>query len=191
MKILLSISVVVVIAIFAYSYNSIVVSQEIVSESWADVESNIERKFDLLPNLVKVVKSYAKHESELFTNITNLRASSEDTLKNSNDLPSKEQMQELAKLNKSINNSTLKLFAVAENYPNLKSSEQFLTLLSQIEGTENRINITRMNFNGAVKEFNSDIRTFPSNIVAFMMGLSKLDYFKAKAVAKKKLDLDL
>jgi len=190
MKIFLAVIIVGILAIFASSYNSLVVNEEIVSESWADVESNMQRKVDLLPNLVKVVKLYAEHESKLFTSITELRASSKSVLGGS-EMPSKEQMQEFSKLNKSINSSTLKLFAVAENYPNLKSSEQFLTLQAQIEGTENRINVTRMNFNGAVKDFNANIRTFPSNIVASIMSFSKLEYFKAEPVAKQKLELDL
>ena len=190
MKIFFAVLIVTVLALFASSYNSIVVSEEVVAESWADVESNMQRKVDLLPNLVKLVKSYVKHESELFTTITKLRASS-GMEKSSDELPSEEKIHELSQLNKSINNSTLKLFAVAENYPNLKSSEQFLTLQSQIEGTENRINITRMNFNGAVKEFNANIRTFPSNIVASMMGFSKLEYFKAEPIVQQKLELDL
>ncbi len=190
MKIFLAIIIISILALFTSSYNTLVVNEEVVANSWANVESNMQRKFDLLPNLIKVVKSYAKHESELFTSITALRASSQGLHKSSS-MPTKEQMQEFAKLNKNINISTLKLFAVAENYPNLKSSEQFLTLQAQIEGAENRINIARINYNNSIKVFNSDIVTFPTNIVASLLGFQKVKYFRVEPIAKKKLALDL
>ena len=173
---------------FILMYNSIVNKEENITEAFSQIESTIQRKADLLPNLVKVVKAYAKHEKETFEAVAKLRTAKINTL---NEAPSKEQVQKMIKLNKAINNSTLKLFAVAEQYPQLRSSEQFLQLQAQIEGTENRINITRMNYNSTVKEFNAQIRRFPSNLIASSFGFSKKEYFKAQESAKKDLVLDL
>lgn len=181
-KIGFALVVVVIMYIFTTSYNSLVIGEERVSEAFSQIESNIQRKVDLLPNLVKVVKSYAKHETELFSKITELRASSS---KGTNTV------KDIQKLNNNINLSTLKLFAVAENYPNLRSSEQFLQLQSQIEGAENRINIMRMQYNSEVKDYTSKMRTFPENIVALSMGFQSKEYFQAEPVAHKKIALDL
>jgi LemA protein len=181
-KIILSLVVVVVVFVFISSYNKLVTKDEQVSEAYAQIESNLQRKLDLLPNLVKVVKSYAKHEDELFTKIAQLRSSKTDNQKD---------IKQIEKLNSKLNISTLKLFAVAENYPNLKSSEQFLQLQAQIEGADNRINITRMNYNESVKNYNKLTKVFPSNLIASMFGFEKKEYFKAEAEAHKKMDLDL
>jgi len=162
------------------SYNSLVTKDEQVNEAYSHIESNMQRKLDLLPNLVKVVKSYAAHESELLTKITKLRSSR---------LPSN--VKDMQELNKNLNLATMRFFAVAENYPNLKSSEQFLQLQSQIEGAENRINITRMQYNSSVKELNAKRRVFPSNIVASLAGIGSKEYFKAEAKAHGKIELDL
>jgi len=162
------------------SYNSLVLKNEQVSEAYSQIESNMQRKLDLLPNLVKVVKSYAAHETELLTNITKLRSSR---------LP--KNVDEMQKLNKNLNLATMRFFAVAENYPNLKSSEQYLQLQSQIEGAENRINVTRMQYNISAKEFNVQSKIFPSNIVANMAGFSAKEYFKAEEKAHEKINLDL
>jgi LemA protein len=181
-KIILSLVVVIVVFVFISSYNKLVTKDEQVSEAYAQIESNLQRKLDLLPNLVKVVKSYAKHEDELFTKIAQLRSSKTDNQKD---------IKQIEKLNSKLNISTLKLFAVAENYPNLKSSEQFLQLQAQIEGADNRINITRMNYNESVKNYNKLTKVFPSNLIASMFGFEKKEYFKAEAEAHKKMDLDL
>ena len=162
------------------SYNSLVTKDEEVSEAYSQLESNLQRKLDLLPNLVKVVKAYASHESELLTNITKLRSSK---------LPSN--VKDMQALNKNLNQATMRFFAIAENYPNLKSSEQFLQLQSQIEGTENRINITRMNYNQSVKELNAKRRVFPSNIVASLAEIEPKEYFKAQTKAHENMKLDL
>ena len=178
--------VVLCLIYFAYLYNNIVKKEELVKESWSQVESNLQRKFDLLPNLVKVVKSYAKHEKEIFTKITALRG-------NANKLLSKEVIdtKTAQKLQSKVNGSFMQLFAVAENYPDLKSSEIFLELQAQIEGSENRINITRMLFNEAVGEFNGYIRQIPVRFVAGICGFSKQEYFKADDTSKKKFNMEI
>ena len=178
-KIVLGLVFVVIVLIALLSYNTLVTKDEQVSEAYSQIESNIQRKLDLLPNLVKVVKAYAKHERELLTEITKLRSSQ---------LPSN--VKEMQKLNKSLNMATMRFFAVAENYPNLKSSEQFLRLQSQIEGTENRINITRMQYNTSVKELNTLLRVFPSKLIAPLAEVTPRAYFKAEVKAHEQLKLD-
>ena len=182
LKIGLVVLVVAILGIFMSSYNSLVKADETVNEAYSDIESNMQRKLDLLPNLVKVVKAYAKHETELLTSITSLRASGKN-------LPTN--VAAMQQLNKKMNMATMKFFAVAENYPNLKSSEQFLQLQAQIEGSDNRINITRMQYNEMVKYFNAQRKVFPSNIIANMFGFTQKDYFKAEVKAHEKIELDL
>jgi len=165
-------------------YNGLVNKEESINVAWSQVESTMQRKLDLLPNLVKVVKAYAKHEKKLLTEITSLRANAH------NSLVSKDTAK-LASLNTKLNASVTKLFAVAENYPNLKSSEQFLQLQAQIEGSENRINITRMQFNEAVGLYNSSIRKMPQRLIASLGGFVKRTYFKAEKKAHKKLEIGL
>lgn len=183
--------VVVILGVFWTSYNSLVSKEENVMQSWSQVESNLQRKLDLLPNLVKVVKTYAKHEKELLTEITALRSNADDLLNENKSLPNEAQVAKLGKMKQNLDASLLKLYAVAENYPDLKSSEQFLQLQSQIEGAENRINITRMQFNSSVGDFNAYMRTIPSNIIASIGGFQRKAYFKAEESAHKKLDLGL
>jgi LemA protein len=166
------------------SYNSLVNKEESVKSAWSQVESTMQRKLDLLPNLVKVVKAYAKHEKELLSKITSLRSSAHNTL-------ASKDAAKLSTLNKQLNASVMQLFAVAENYPDLKSSEQFLQLQAQIEGSENRINITRMQFNTTVGAFNSYRRTMPASIIANIAGFTQKAYFKAEKAAHQKLKLEL
>lgn len=180
----ISILMLLSLLIFGVLYNSLVNKSESVDMAWSQVESTMQRKLDLIPNLVKVVKSYAKHESELLIQITSLRASAKDVLHTKD-------VGKLAKLNTKLNTSMMQLFAVAENYPNLKSSEHFLQLQAQLEGSENRINITRMMFNDAVGEYNSAIRKIPQKFIANVMGLEKRAYFKAEKEAHKKFKVEM
>jgi len=131
--IVLSLLIAGMIGWFMLSYNSLVSKEEQVKTAWSQVESNLQRKLDLIPNLVKVVKRYASHEKELLSEITELRANAGSML-SGGELPDSQNLKALQKMQKQLDNATLKLFAVAENYPELKSSEQFLQLQSQIEG---------------------------------------------------------
>jgi LemA protein len=178
------VSVVLVVLGFGILYNGLVTKEESVNVAWSQVESTMRRKLDLIPNLVKVVKAYAKHEKELLTEITSLRANAHTSL-------ASKDTAKLASLNTKLNASVMKLFAVAENYPDLKSSEQFLQLQAQIEGSENRINITRMQFNEAVGLYNSAIRKMPQKLIASLGSFEKHTYFKAEAKAHKKLEIGL
>ena len=171
---------------FMLSYNTLVAKEEQVKTTWAQVESNMQRKVDLLPNLVKVVKRYAAHEKELYTQIAALRSEASRILKRSQNNTAK-----LAALQKHMDIATTKLFAIAENYPELRSSEQFLQLQSQIEGAENRINITRMRFNEAVGEYNAYLRHIPANIIAAVVGFKPKAYFKANNDAHQTVKLEI
>ena len=171
---------------FTVSYNALVAKEERVKTAWSQVESNIQRKVDLLPNLVKVVKRYAAHEKEVYEQIAALRSEAGGMLRDSQDDTAK-----LAALQKRLDMATAKLFAVAENYPELRSSEQFLQLQSQIEGAENRINITRMQFNEAVGEYNAYLRHIPANIIASVGGFRPKAYFKADETTHKPFKLEI
>lgn len=178
---------VLVLGWFMMSYNTLVKKEEQVKVSWSQVESNLQRKLDLLPNLVKVVQKYATHEKELLTQVTELRANALKTLERN----SADNMSELQKMQTDLDSTMMKLMAVAENYPELKSSEQFLQLQSQIEGAENRINITRMQFNAAVGDYNAYRKTIPANIVATIGGFSQKAYFKADTQAHQKFEIEM
>lgn len=172
---------------FVVSYNTLVQKDEQVKMAWSQVQSNIQRKVDLLPNLVKVVKHYASHEKALYTQIATLRAHASKALASQGE----KSVEELSKLQPQMNMAFARLYAVVENYPQLRSSEQFLQLQSQIEGAENRINITRMQFNESVREYNAYMRHIPANIVAAIMGAKQKAYFQAEQKAQRKTDLDL
>jgi LemA protein len=176
---------------FAVSYNALVAKDEAVKTAWSQVESNIQRKVDLLPNLVKTVKAYAKHESDLYTRITALRSEATALLGSGDGALDEKKIAKVRALQQAVDAGSARLLAIAENYPQLRSSEQFLQLQSQIEGAENRINITRMQFNEAVGEFNRYMRTFPAKIVAGFGGFRRKAYFKADTQAHQKLELDL
>jgi LemA protein len=192
--ILLLIGMLVIFAgILWKSYNTLAIKEEKVSEAWAQVESNLQRKADLLPNLVKTVKAYAEHEQDLLTEVTGLRADSMKALEKiqSESRVSSKEVRAAQELNKRIDTSVMRLFAAAEGYPELRSSEHFLQLQAQLEGAENRINITRMHFNSSVSDFNAYSKTMPANMVAAMAGFEQKAYFTAQKRAEDHLDLDL
>ncbi len=174
---------------FLLSYNVLVAKEEQVKTAWSQVESNLQRKIDLLPNLVKTVKRYAAHEKEVYTQIAALRSQADKILGQSHGVAV--ETEKMAAIQKQLNAATAKLFAVAENYPELRSSEQFLQLQSQIEGAENRINITRMQFNEAVGEYNAYLRHIPANIIAALGGFKPKAYFKADETAHKTFKLEI
>jgi len=184
-RIIVGIVVLGVVGTLLVSYNGIVTKEENTKTAWSQVESNLQRKLDLLPNLVKVVKQYAKHEKEVFTEVTALRAKVQTNLKNSADA------KVLAQANSALQGAIGKMMLISERYPELKSSEHFLQLQSQIEGSENRINITRMMFNDAVSEYNGYIRRMPAKWVANMADFKPKGYFKAEEQAHKKFDIGM
>ncbi len=167
-----------------WNYNSLMSLSEEVSAARAQIESNIQRKADLLPNLVRTVKAYARHEKKVFGEIAALRSRTLDNLR-------QHDLKNTVTLNKALDGAMLRLLAVAESYPDLKSSEQFRELQAQIEGAENRINITRMNYNEAVRAYNAALRRIPGRWIAPVTGLKPAPYFRADEQAQKAMKLEI
>ena len=179
---------VVVIALVAIwgisSYNGLVSMDENVSNSWANVETQYQRRSDLIPNLVNTVKGYAKHESETLESVMAARSQATQVkIDPSNCTP--QQLAAYQKAQGDVTTALGKLLAITENYPDLKANQKFLELQSQLEGTENRINVARKDFNDTAKKYNTSLRRFPRNIIASMFGFEKRNYFEAEAGAEK------
>lgn len=182
-----TIIILVVVAIIGFwgigKYNSMATSQENVEKTWGDVESQYQRRADLIPNLVSTVKGYAKHESETLEAVVAARAkATQITIDPTNATP--EQIAAYQKAQGELGQALGKLLAVTENYPELKANENFLQLQSQLEGTENRITVARNKFNEEAKKFNQLIVTFPNNLIANFGGFQKKAYFEADPDAK-------
>ena len=174
---------VVVIASFVWVknvYNKLVSADENAQSMWSQVENVYQRRADLIPNLVATVKGYAAHESETLENVVAARAKATQVTVDPSNLTS----ESVAKFNEAqgeLSTALGRLLLIQENYPDLKANENFRDLQAQLEGTENRIATERMKFNQAVKDYNTDIRRFPSNIIASVFGFEKKGYFEAQA----------
>jgi LemA protein len=179
---------IVVIALLAIwgisSYNGLVSMDENVSNQWANVETQYQRRSDLIPNLVNTVKGYAKHESQTLEAVMAARSQATQVkIDPSNCTP--QQLAAYQKAQGDVTTALGKLLAITENYPDLKANQNFLELQSQLEGTENRINVARKDFNDTAKKYNTSLRRFPRNIIASMFGFEKRNYFEAEAGAEK------
>lgn len=164
------------------TYNGLVSSEENVNKKWADVQGAYQRRADLIPNLVSTVKGYAKFEQETLIKVVEQRASA--TKPTINVDASKLDANTLAQFQKTqdeLGSALSRLLVTVEKYPDLKANQGFLQLQAQLEGTENRINVERRNFNESVQLFNSQLRRFPTNILAGLFGFSKKPYFEARA----------
>lgn len=165
-------------------YNSLVGMDEEVNGKWANVETQYQRRSDLVPNLVSTVKGYAAHEKSTLEAVMAARSQATQVkIDPSNCTP--QQLAAYQKAQGDVTTALGKLLAISENYPQLKANENFLELQSQLEGTENRINVARKDFNDAAKKFNMSIRRFPKSIIASMCGFEKRSYFEAEAGADK------
>jgi LemA protein len=172
------------------TYNSMVSKQEKATKAFADIDAACQRRADLLPNLTKVVKAYAKHEKETFTEVAAARAAASQIKVDPENL-TPEKLAEFQKAQGQLSAALGKLMVVSEKYPELKANENFRDLQTQLEGTENRINYARQKYNEAVQSYNISIRTFPSVIFANMFGFDKMEMFKAQAEAEKAPNLDI
>ncbi len=171
--------VVAVIAIWAVSmYNGLVTMDENVNSQWANVETQYQRRADLIPNLVNTVKGYASHEKETLESVVEARSKATQMQINADDL-TPEKLAEYQKAQGAVTSALGKLLAITENYPDLKANQNFLELQAQLEGTENRINVARTNFNNAAQAYNTAIRRFPKSLFASMFGFDKHAYFEA------------
>lgn len=179
------VAVVAIIAIWAISgYNSLVSMDENVSGQWSNVETQYQRRADLIPNLVNTVKGYAAHEKETLEGVIAARSQATQIKVDPTDL-TPEKLAEYQKAQGAITSALGKLLAITENYPDLKANQNFLELQAQLEGTENRINVARKNFNDAAKTYNTAIRRFPKNLLAGMFGFDKRAYFEAAEGAEQ------
>ena len=177
--------VVIIIAIWSISgYNGLVTQQEKVETEWAQVETQYQRRADLIPNLVNTVKGYATHEKETLNAVIEARSKATQIKVDPSDL-TPEKMAEYQEAQGAVTSALGKLLAITENYPDLKANEQFLGLQHQLEGTENRIGVARTRFNEIAKDYNTAIRRFPRNILAGLFGFDKRPYFEAEAGSEK------
>lgn len=166
-------------------YNALQIQEEQVFKAWADVEATLQRRADLIPNLVATVKGYAAHEKETLEAVINARAKATSVQLSPQDLSNPAAMQQLTEAQGGLTSALSRLMLVVERYPDLKANQNFLDLQNQLEGTENRINVARQRYNGAVEGFNAAIRTFPQNLTNnFILKLDRKEYYKADEAAK-------
>jgi LemA protein len=157
------------------AYNRMVTEREAVDKAWAQVENVLQRRADLIPNLVETVKGYAAHEKEVFESVAAARAR----------LAGATTPEEATAANAGMTSALGRLLAIAENYPQLKANENFIRLQDELAGTENRIATERMRYNEAVRSYNTLIKRFPGNIVAGLFTFGEKDYFEASAESKE------
>lgn len=176
---LIAVIVILVVAGSLYSFfkgtfNRFVTLDEAVKSSWAQVENQLQRRFDLIPNLVETVKGYAKQEKDVLVEVTNARA----RVGGAATVPDK------ITANNELSGALSRLLLIVERYPDLKSNQNFLRLQDELAGTENRISVERRRYNEAVQTYNVAIRSFPANLLAGMFGFGKAAFFEAPAAAK-------
>lgn len=163
--------------------NGLVQEDENVSTAWANVQTQYQRRADLIPNLVNTVKGYAKHEEQTFKEVVEARAKATQITVNPENL-TPEKLKEYQAAQGELGSALGKLIAVSENYPQLKANENFMELQAQLEGTENRINESRKRYNESVQSYNVKVRTFPSNLIANICGFQTKNKFEADAAAQ-------
>ncbi len=167
-------------------YNTMQKNEESVKAAWGDVEATYQRRNDLIPNLVEVVKAYAKHERETLTAVTEARAKVGAMQLPKNILDDPKAFSQFQEVQAGMSSALSRLMVVVERYPDLKASQNFKDLQNQLEGTENRINVARTRYNKAVEVFNTSIRVFPNNLTnKFLLHLNLKEPFKAEAGTEK------
>lgn len=179
--------VAVVLALFFWikgMYNSMVRTDETVSQAWAQVENVYQRRADLVPNLVATVKGYAEHESSTLEAVVEARAKATQATVDPSTL-SEEELARFMSAQNELGTAIGRLLVSVERYPDLKANQNFLELQAQLEGTENRITVERQKFNEAARNYNVTIRRFPNNIFAGMFGFEKKGYFEASEGAEQ------
>ncbi|HOV29584.1 MAG TPA: LemA family protein [Candidatus Dojkabacteria bacterium] len=171
--------VVLLIILFITLYNKLAKQKVTVEEASSDIETILKQRYDMIPNLVEMVKGYAKHEKDIFTDVTNIRTKAMST----------DSLEEKMKYDTELKNSISKLFAVAENYPELKANENFVQLHQSLENLENDIQKARRYYNGAARDFNEMIVVFPNNIIAGILNFKKVPFFEASEEEKKNVEV--
>ncbi|MCD7975282.1 MAG: LemA family protein [Phascolarctobacterium sp.] len=175
-SLMILIAIVVIVGGMLFSdYNSMVSMNENVNGKWAQVENQLQRRNDLIPNLVNTVKGFASHETEVFQAVADARAK----------LGGAKSVAETSEANSQMDSALSRLLMVAENYPELKSSSNFSQLQDELAGTENRISVARRDYNNTVQSFNAKVKSLPTSLYAGMMGFHEKDYFKADEAAQQ------
>lgn len=179
---IIAVVIVIVLIVFIASYNRFVVLRNRIDNAWSQIDVQLKRRNDLIPNLIETVKGYAKHEKKVFEEVTKARTAA----------MSATSMKDKAKANNMLSSTLKSLFAVAENYPTLKANENFMMLQEELSGTESKIAYSRQFYNDSVLSYNNGIQLFPGNIIAGMFVFKQKDFFKAeeseKAPVKVKFD---
>lgn len=157
------------------SYNNLVAMNEAVNGKWSQIENQLQRRAELIPNLVNTVKGYAAHEQQAIQSVTEARAK----LAGAGGPAAK------AEADAELNTSLKRLLVIVENYPNLKADQNFRSLMDELSGTQNRIAVARKDYNDTVQTYNTKIRSFPTNMFAGMFGFGSKEYFKAEEEAKQ------
>ena len=170
--------VVMIFSAFIGTYNSLQLMDENVNSKWAQVDNQLKRRNDLIPNLVATVKGYAAHEKAVFTEIADARSKLGGAM-NKND------MKAIQQSNSGLSNALSRLLMVVERYPDLKADKQFINLQDELAGTENRLAVARKDYNESVQQLNARIRTFPTSIIAAMIGIKSREYFNTPEAEKK------
>ena len=179
-KTIVIIAVLAIIALWGITgYNGLVGMDEGVQTKWADVETQYQRRADLIPNLVNTVKGYAAHESETLQAVVEARAKATSVNIDPTNM-SAEQIANFQKAQDGISSALGRLLVTVEKYPDLKANENFRELQAQLEGTENRISVARRDYNEAARKYNTTLRSFPKNILAGIFGFEKKAYFEAQ-----------
>ena len=168
-------AIVLVVVMLFSSYNGLVSMNENVTGKWAQVENQLQRRNDLIPNLVNTVKGYATHETEIFKQVADARAK----------LGGAKTVAETSAANNEMNTALSRLLMVAESYPDLKANTNFTQLQDELAGTENRIAVARKDYNDAVQSYNAKIKSLPASLYAGSFGFTPRDYFKADEAAQK------
>ena len=173
------VAIVALVVIFGYTtYNGFINKEEAVNTAWSNVETQYQRRADLIPNLVNTVKGYAAHESNTLNEVTEARARATSINLTADDL-TPEKLEAFQQAQGQVSSEQGRLIAVAEKYPDLKASTNFQELQAQLEGTENRIAVARKEFNEVARGYNIAVRRFPANLVAGMFGFTQKPYFAA------------
>lgn len=187
-KILIPVLILAVVGLFIYTkavgtYNQFVQSEETINGQWAEVQTQYQRRSDLIPNLVNTVKGYAEFEQETLTGVVEARSKATSVQIDPSNL-TPEKLAEFQKAQDQLSGALSRLLVTIEKYPDLKANQNFLELQAQLEGTENRISVARRNFNESVQAYNSNLRIFPNNIFAGWYGFETKGYFEAAAGAE-------
>ena len=179
-KVLIGIGVVVVLSIFCFigTKNSLVSLKEDVEMQKSQIETTLQRRNDLIPNLVATIKGYTNHEEKVFTEIAEARSKLAGSIESGD-------IESISEANSNLDSALSRLLAISENYPELKASEQFVALQDELAGTENRIAVARQHYNEKVKTYNTSVQRFPTSMVAGMSGYYPMQYFEADEGAKE------